>query len=155
MRIEERVSGKTHEIEIVPVIPLDYQEISKSRFWFNWNEETNNEVYKLRIKETKDILGLISFESIHRESRIEIRLLAVSRENRGENKKFDHIAGNLIAFACIRATTLFGEWACVSLTPKTLLINHYMKKYKMLQAGRSLFVDGLELIELIKRYDHG
>jgi hypothetical protein len=35
------------------------------------------------------------------------------------------------------------------------LINHYMKKYKMLQAGRSLFVDGLELIELIKRYDHG
>jgi hypothetical protein len=142
-------------IEIVPVIPLDYQEISKSRFWFNWNEEILNEVYKLRIKETKDILGLISLESIQRESRIEIRLLAVSRENRGENKKFDHIAGNLIAFACIRATTLFGEWACVSLTPKTLLINHYMKKYKMLQAGRSLFVDGLELIELIKRYDHG
>ncbi len=155
MRIEERVSGKTHEIEIVPVIPLDYQEISKPRFWFNWNEETSNEVYKLRIEETKDILGLISLESIQRESRIEIRLLAVSRENRGENKKFDHIAGNLIAFACIRATTLFGEWACVSLTPKTLLINHYMKKYKMLQAGRSLFVDGLELIELIKRYDHG
>jgi hypothetical protein len=155
MRIEERVSGKTHEIEIVPVIPLDYQEISKSRFWFNWNEEILNEVYKLRIKETKDILGLISLEIIQRESRIEIRLLAVSRENRGENKKFDHIAGNLIAFACIRATTLFGEWACVSLTPKTLLINHYMKKYKMLQAGRSLFVDGLELIELIKRYDHG
>lgn len=116
--------------------------------------ERDYDVYKLRIRGTDDILGLVSLETLHEESRIEIRLLAVSKENRGMHKKYEHIAGNLIAFACIISVKLFGEWACVSLVPKTKLIDHYMTKYSMLQAGKSLFLDGRELIELIKRYDY-
>lgn len=52
MRIEDRISGKAHDIEAVPVISLDYQQISTSRFRFNWEEEKG-----------KDILGLMSLES--------------------------------------------------------------------------------------------
>ncbi len=154
MRIREDISGETHEIEIIPVLADEYQGITKSRFWFEWKEELSYEVYKLRKKETKGILGLISLDSHSEESRIEIRLLAVSKENRGRNKSFEHIAGNLIAFACIKAITLYGEWACISLIPKTKLADHYIREYGIIQAGRSLFLDGAELIELIGRYDY-
>lgn len=153
MWIEEMSTKKTLSIEIIPVNTDDYLTITESQFWFNWEKERAFDVYKLRIR-SHNILGLLSLKCHPEESRIEIRLLAVSKENRGRKKKFDHVAGNLIAFACIKAITLFGEWACVSLVPKTQLINHYMMKYEMVQAGQSLFTDGRELIKLIRRSDH-
>lgn len=154
MNVKERLSGKTHEIEILPVVEEDFKLITKSRFWFNWKKERKYDVFKLQIKGSEDILGLISLESFIDESRIEVRLLAVSKENRGRYKRYENVVGNLIAFACIQSVKIFGEWACVSLIPKTKLINHYIKNYSMLQAGRSLFLDGSELISLINTYDH-
>jgi len=152
--IVDRESGKSLEIEIVPVQQKDYKSITKTRFWFNWKDEKNYEVYKLGIKGMDEILGLMSLESHINESRIEIRLLAVSKENRGRRKQYNDIAGDLIAFACIESIKKFGEWACVSLIPKTELIEHYMTKYAMLPAGKSLFLDSKELIQLINKYDH-
>ena len=154
MLIVERTSGVSHKIEIAPVNEEDYKSITKSRFWFNWKEEVKYDVFKLQIKGTDEILGLISLERFADESRVEIRLLAVSKENRGKNKNYDFIVGNLIAFAGIESIKLFGEWACVSLIPKTKLIDHYKEQYYMKQAGKSLFLDGYELIRLIKNYDH-
>lgn len=140
-------------MEIVPIEPKDYSQITKTRFWFDWSEERDHDVYKLRIIDSDDILGLVSLEVFADESRIEIRLLAVSKENRGKEKKYEHITGNLIAFAGIQSLKLFGEWACISLVPKTKLRDYYREKYLMLEAGRSLFLDGGELIEIIKRYE--
>lgn len=154
MEIVSLKTGESHGIEIIRVRAEDYKSIGKSRFWFHWSEEMEFEVYKLRIKGTRDILGLISLEMHPRESRVEIRLLAVSKENRGRNKKYDRIAGNLIAFSCKKALTHYGEWACISLMPKTLLLSHYQNKYGLIKAGRSLIADGRVLIELIKRYGH-
>lgn len=153
MRITERLSKKSHIVEIIPVNQDDYKFITKKRFWFNWKEEKDQDVYKIQIVGTDDILGLMSLETFSNESRIEIRLLAVSKENRGNIKKYNHIIGNLIAFACIKALSLFGEFACISLIPKTQLIDHYKEEYLMLEAGNSLFLDGIELIQIIKRYD--
>lgn len=154
MEIVSLKTGESHRIEIIPLKADDYKSLSKSRFWFNWGEERTFDVFKLRITGRRDILGLISLQMHPRESRVEIRLFAVSREYRGRNKKYDHVAGNLIAFACKRALTLYGEWACISLLPKTLLINHYESKYGLTRAGRSLIAEGRELIELLRSYDH-
>jgi hypothetical protein len=137
MTVVDVRTGESYEISISPVTKTEYGSLSKQQFWFNWKAEIDFDVFKLRIKGSDDILGLISLESIESESRIEIRLLAVSKENRGKNKKFDKIAGNLIAFAGIQAIKKFGEWACISLVPKTELIEHYQVKYFMIQAGRS------------------
>ena len=100
-----------------------------------------------------EILGLMSLDTFESESRIEIRLLAVSKENRGKNKKYQRITGNLITFACQQAVKFFGEMACVSLIPKTQLIAHYCKSYYVIPAGKSLFIDGKELVQLITDYD--
>ncbi|WP_445735497.1 N-acetyltransferase [Mariniflexile sp.] len=148
-------SGKTHKVEIISVVEQDFSSITKTRYWFHWKEEKDNNIYKIQIKGENDILGLVSLEIFESESRISIRLLAVSKENRGKNKKYDNIVGCLIAFAGKQSIKLFGEWACISLIPKTTLAEHYKKGYLMLEAGKSLFLDGMELIKLIRKYDHG
>jgi hypothetical protein len=154
MIVVELKTGLNKEIDITPVDQLDYKLITKSRFWFDWKEERTNDVYKLCLKGIDDILGLVSLDIFPGESRIEIRLLSVSKENRGKDKQYDRVAGNLIAFSCMEAIKRFGAMACISLIPKTELIQHYMDKYDMLPAGNSLFLDGNELLQLIKNYDH-
>jgi hypothetical protein len=154
MVIVDSKSGVLKEVDITRVEQVDYKRITKSRFWFDWKEEKPCNVSKLCLKGTDDILGLVSLDVFPSESRIEIRLLAVSIENRGKAKNFSRIAGNLIAFACIESIKNFGEMACISLVPKTELIQHYIDGYGMLPAGKSLFLDGNELLQLIKNYDH-
>ncbi|RZK66568.1 MAG: hypothetical protein EOO85_26675, partial [Pedobacter sp.] len=75
------------------------------------------------------------------EERIDIALLAVSLENIGKEKKFDRIAGTLIAFACKEAIRNYNwQFPCVSLIPKTEIKTHYIKKYGMLDGGRQLYL---------------
>ncbi|WP_416865896.1 MAG: N-acetyltransferase [Imperialibacter sp.] len=155
MFVENLQTKEKVEVRIARLERGEYKGITEARFWFDWKAERGFDVYKLCTRNTGDILGLMSLEVIPAESRIEIRLLAVSKENRGSTKVYDHITGNLIAFAGIQATKLFGDLACISLVPKTELIRHYMETYAMLQAGRSLFLDGRELLDLIAKYDHG
>ena len=154
MIIEEVKTGHILNVEIVPVADIDYGTITKKRFWFDWKGEKGKNVYKLQIEETDEILGLMSIVDIKKESRIEIRLLAVSAENRGAGKKYEGIIGNLIAFASQCSLRLYGELACVSLVPKTELVQHYIDKYDMFEAGVSLCLDGRELINLVNTYDH-
>lgn len=153
MYIVERKTGQRQTIEIVAVDPEDYKKFTKSIFWFDWKEEIVFDVYKLQTVNSNEILALISLETFVQESRIEIRLLAASRENRGQGKKYERLIGNLIAFACKEAIKMFGHLACVSLIPKTILTDYYKNEYGMLEAGRSLFLDGKDLLEIIKRFD--
>ena len=154
MVIEEVKTGNILNVEIVPVADRDYVRITKKRFWFDWKEEKGHNVYKLQIQGTDEILGLMSIVDIKKESRIEIRLLAVSAENRGAGKTYEHIIGDLIAFASKYSLRLYGELACVSLIPKTEIVQHYIDRYDMFKAGISLCLDGRELINLINTYDH-
>ena len=78
----------------------------------------------------------------------------VSKENRGTRGQYLNIAGDLIAYAAHQAHQAYGEWACISLVPKTELINHYMNEYSFRRAGTSLYLDGTGLVELINRFNH-
>ncbi|MEO4004329.1 N-acetyltransferase [Flavobacterium sp. CAU 1735] len=140
------------EISIERVTDQDYKKITKARFFFNWKTERQNCVYKLRILESEVILGLISLTHYPEESRIEINLLAVSKENRGKEKQYDDIAGNLIGFACKEAVNHYAEIACVSLIPKTKLKKHYITKYGMEDAGKHICLEGLALFRIIEKY---
>lgn len=139
---------------IDPVDAKDYKGISKARYFFNWNLEKDYRVYKLCQKGQTDILGLMSLAFIDAEYRVEIRLLALLKENVGKDKLISRIAGNLFAFAARLSITMFGQMAAISLVPKTDLGQHYMDAYDFEQAGRSLFIEGSRLFDLLKRYDH-
>lgn len=154
MIVVNTTTGKRHKVVIGKVESSDYQNITKTRYFFDWKKEKTNEVYKLRIVGSKDILGLISAERIPEEWRIHIRLLTVSKENRGGNKEYENIAGNLITFIAKIAIREYGELACVSLKPKRTIARHYIDKYGMNITGMTLSVEIEEILELISTYDH-
>lgn len=146
---------KTVELKKIIVERLqdsDYKKITKSKYHFSWKNQKKNDVYKLRLIEREEILGLMSLKVYIDELRIEIVLLACSIENTGKNKIFDRIAGNLIAFACREAIKLFGVDACVSLIPKTELKKYYMGQYGMLDAGRQIYLASNSLFNLLNKY---
>lgn len=150
--IEHRLTSVESNAHITSVAKEDYNKITEERYWFNWKAETGYDVYKICKSGSSDILGLISLDKHPEESRIEIRLLAVSKENRGKERIFNKIVGNLIAYACYMAMEKYGILSCVSLKPKTILITHYMSKYGFKSAGMRLYIDGERMQDLIERY---
>jgi hypothetical protein len=108
----------------------------------------------LIIKGQNDILGLVSIERIPSEWRVHIRLLTVSNENVGVNKRFENIAGNLISYVAKIAVADFGELACVSLRSKSSIAKHYIDKYKMNITGMTLSLEVPEIINLINQFDN-
>lgn len=154
MKIVDTSTGEMHSADIFPVEPDDFKMLRKNRYFFDWEIEKNQEVYKLQIKGSSDILGLISIERIPQEWRVHIRLLTVSSENKGSEKKYDRITGNLITYVAKIAIREFGELACVSLRPKSQIIRHYIEKYHMNKTGMTLSIEVPQIIDLINLYDN-
>jgi len=154
MKIIEVSTGKKHPVEVVAIEPADFKLLRKDRYFFNWTIERGQEVYKLQIIGSRDILGLVSVERIPEEWRIHIRLLTVSKENKGSTKIYDNIAGNLITHIAKIAVLEYAELACVSLKPKTQLAKHYIDKYNMNITGITLSIEVPEILDLINLYDN-
>ena len=154
MNIVEVSTVKIIPVEVVPIDSRDYKILAPNRYYFDWNKEKTHEVYKLIESDAKDILGLVSIEKFPVEWRVHIRLLTVSKENMGRTKKYDKIAGNLIAHVAKIALAEYGVLACVSLRPKSQLIKHYMTKYNMNMTGMTLSLEVPEIFNLINLYDH-
>ena len=154
MNVIETSSGNSHIVEINPVEDGDYKTLSKSRFFFDWKKEKAYEIYKLQLSGTSEILGIISLEKIPEEWRVHIRLLTVSKDNRGKEKQYDGIAGNLIAYAARIAVKEYAEYACVALRPKSQIAQHYIDKYNMKLTGMTLSIEVPEILDLINQYDH-
>ncbi len=154
MTIIETSTGKNYQVEIVTVEDIDYKTLGKDQYYFNWRIEKNYEVYKLRIVGSNEILGLVSLERILNEWRVHIRLLTVSVENSGKRKKYDRIAGNLIAHAAKIAVSEYAELACVSLRPKSQIAQHYIDKYNMSATSLTLSIQVPEILDLVNLYDY-
>ena len=129
----------------------DFKLITKSRYFFNWKKEKGKTVYKLLITGSDEILGLMTLESIPGEMLFEITLLATGKGNCGNEKQYEGIAENLIAYACREAVSQYGEDACVSLFPKTKLRPHYIAQYGMEEAGKQVFLAGPALFKLLQK----
>ena len=155
MHVVEVATGRVLDVEVLSVESSDYSRITKSRYFFNWKKEREEEVYKLQIVGSNDILGLISIERIPDEWRIHVRLLTVSIENKGKNRIYERIIGNLLTFVGKIAIREYAELACVSLKPKSRIAQHYVDKYHMNITGMTLSIELREILRLIAEYDHG
>lgn len=153
MYIIQVSSGACRKVVINRVEPLDFAKITRKRYFFNWKSLNQTAtIYKLQIEGEEDILGVMALVDYPSENRIEIKLLACSIENKGKNKKHERIAGCLIACACRLSADKYTDYACVSLLPKTTLINHYKQKYNMAWGGWQLYLEGDQLHNLLKEY---
>ncbi len=123
--IENIFSGDRFDTEISTVSST---EIKKSNWLFDWKSETKNssrQVFKLTIKDNpKVIQGLMSLEV--RQGHIFLHLIENAVFNRGQNKIYVGVAGNLFAYACKLAFE-HGFDGYVSFVTKTNLREHYSK----------------------------
>jgi hypothetical protein len=138
--------------EIVAISETELSDIlEEDNFEFDWQQETDYDLYALRVLDNKNTVGLMALKDVKDELRIEIILLESSKDNIGASKTYQNIAGCLIAWAC-RLAFIKGYYGFVSLIPKTRLIEHYKNAYGFEQFGRQLAVDTEQSHSLIKKY---
>ena len=126
--IENSVSGDVFQTEVSLFLKSDLLSINKKIGWeFNWRtefESSSKEIYKLTILNNQQVIqGLISisFEN----NFVFMNLLESAPFNRGKDKIYIGVPGNLVAFAC-KISFQRGYEGYVSFISKSKLINHYI-----------------------------
>ncbi len=127
------ISGEVFETEFNQV---SKKEIRKKDWLFDWNKELKykgNDVYKMTTVENKNIIqGLVSISSDN--NFIFVNLVESAKFNRGKEKLYEGVGGNMFAFACKTSKDL-GFGGFVSFISKTSLIEYYSR---ILGAQRAL-----------------
>jgi hypothetical protein len=121
------ISGDSFATEVSILTKKDLKNVTKKNGWnFNWSVEFNDEKseqYKLSIINNPNIIqGLlsISFEIDH----VFMNLLESAPFNIGQNKLYEGVSGNLVAYAC-KLSFQKGFDGYVAFTAKSQLIKHY------------------------------
>jgi len=153
MYIIDRITKRHHSVRILLIEKGDFNKLTVKRYSFNWKKLKDGfTIYKLCLMDDEDILGVIALINYPAEERTEIKLLAVSVENKGKDKRYERIAGCLLAFAGREAMRKYDKYPCLSLIPKTELKQHYISKYGMVDGGWQLFLEDMQLIHVINEY---
>ncbi|MBI9037535.1 MAG: hypothetical protein JEY97_05320 [Bacteroidales bacterium] len=140
--IKNTVSGDSFPTDISFITTSDLKTITKKKGWlFTWKSELKSpkkEIYKLTIVNNPSIIqGLISLEI--KSDHIYIHLIESAPFNKGKQKIYSGIHGNLVAFAC-KISFQRGHEGNVSFVSKTQLINHYVKSLGAIHFGGRLMI---------------
>jgi hypothetical protein len=152
--ITNRVSGDVFDTEVLKMTPSDWKNLKKKDWVFNWKKEStkpNRTVFKLIIEGNHEVIqGLVALENMH--GFVYLSLVESISYNKGANKLYEGVAGNLFAYAC-KVSDEFGFDGFVAFDAKTALINHYQKTLgATIAGGARMFIDEIAAYKLIERY---
>lgn len=152
--IENVISGEVFDTLIVQLKATDGKNIKKTEWTFNWHDELKDktkQVYKLTtISNPTIIQGLISLTD--KGDHIFMDLIESARFNKGKNKLYRGVAGNLVAFGCKMSFEKKDD-GIVSFIAKTQLVEHYEQTLgaKLFGSNR-MFIDTKEAFILTTTY---
>ncbi|HLO43244.1 MAG TPA: hypothetical protein VK175_02850 [Leadbetterella sp.] len=150
--IENAISGEFFDTIVHQI--SNSQIIKKTDWIFNWQAEIKDqtkEVYCLTTQNNQKIIqGLICI--MDKGDHIFMELIESAKFNKGENKLYKGVAGNLVAFAC--KTSFEKRYdGIVSFVAKTQLIHHYSETLgAKLFGGNRMFIDTKEAYILTTKY---
>jgi len=149
------LKNKLVETEIIP-IKKKYIPLKKDGWSFNWHQLSKNEnaqSYVLKLKSSKEKVEGALFLKIE-ENMLIMDVLEVAPHNIGSNKRYDYVAGSLIAYACRESFKLEGNYkGFLTFVSKTNLIDWYIEKYGAeLALGQRMFIDWENGKKLIEKY---
>ena len=153
--IENTYSGDSFDTELSLISKDDLRPVKKGNGWqFDWKyefEQSDRQVYKLTIKgNPKIIQGLISFSD--EKDHLFMHLIESAPFNKGKNKIYIGVPGNMVAFMCKNSWDK-GYEGFVSFISKTQLIEHYERTLGAIHVGgHKMVVFPKEALQLIKRY---
>lgn len=153
MFVEEIATGRRLEVVTRPVDARDLQGLGRG--WrFDWRAEIRRaEVFKLVAKGSpRAVLGLVSL--IRREDHVEVTLLEIGPDDVGAGKRFDRIAGRLLA-AAVRLSLALGFDGCLALDAKTRLIETFEGGYGFtrLRQSHRMLLEPPAAARLLARYE--
>jgi hypothetical protein len=139
---------------IVKLQSSDSKSLKKTEWAFNWQNELKDktkQVYKLTTSINPSVIhGLISLTD--KGDHIFMDLIESAKFNRGKNKLYRGVAGNLVAFGCKMSFELNYD-GVVSFIAKTQLIAHYEQTLgAKLFGGNRMFIDTKEAFILTTKY---
>lgn len=153
--IENRITRDSFTTNIIHLTKADLKTVTKKNDWvFDWRYELNQperEVYKLTISENATVIqGLISLEI--KFDHVYMHLVESAPFNKGKNKVYSGVPGNLVAFAC-RLSFQRGFEGNISFISKTQLIDHYTETLGAFHAGgRIMIIETEAAIRLMNQY---
>ena len=137
------------------MISVNEHKLLKKDDWvFDWRKELKDPtklIYKLTIAENiKIIQGLISIED--RDDHVFMHLIESAKFNKGKQKVYYGVPGNLVASAC-KLSDEKGYGGVVSFFAKTKLVDHYKSSLgARVLFGNQMIIDELNAQQLILRY---
>ena len=152
--IENASTGEVFDTEVVRLSVKDLKIILKSEWVFDWGKEIRDktkEVYKLTTSNNPTIIqGLLSIEDKH--DHIFMHLIESSKFNKGKDKVYFGVPGNLVAFAC-KVSLEKGYEGFLAFDAKTELIKHYQETLKATHfRGLRMFIEPKAAQRLISLY---
>lgn len=152
--IENTVSGDVFDTDIFQLLPGDIKLIKSVEWQFNWRDQfklNDRETYKLVIKDNPKIIqGLLSISD--QRDHIYMHLIESAKFNKGKNKIYTGVPGNLVAFAC-KVSFDKGYDGYLAFDAKTILIKHYQETlYATHFKGTKMMIETPAAIRLINKY---
>lgn len=153
--VKNIISGDSFQTQVSLLTKSDLPNITKKKNWvFDWKYELKQlerDVYKLTIiGNPNTIQGLISIEV--KEDHVYMHLVESSPFNKGKNKVYSGVPGNLVAFAC-KLSFQRGHDGNVAFISKTQLIDHYIKSLGAVHfGGRLMIITPIAAQKLIRKY---
>lgn len=153
--ITNSISGDSFPTEVSLLSKEDLKQVQMKNGWFfNWKEEHNlpdREVYKLTIVNNANIVQGITSLTVSTDN-VFLHLIENAPFNKGKEKLYEGVAGNLVAFAC-RLSFQRGSDGFVSFHSKTNLIDHYVKSLNAIHYGNQLMIINTEAaLRLVNKY---
>jgi hypothetical protein len=153
--IENAFSGDSFDTELSLISKEDLRYVKKGNGWqFDWKyeyDQTERHVFKLTIKgNPKVIQGLISFSD--EKDHLYMHLIESAPFNKGKNKIYIGVPGNMVAFLC-KESWDNGYEGFVSFISKTQLIEHYERTLGAVHiGGHKMVIFTKEALQLINKY---
>ena len=152
--IENALTGEVFDTAISRLSAKDSRNIKKADWLFDWKKElkdSTKEVYKLTTVNNLTIIqGLLSIED--KQDHIFMHLIESSNFNKGKNKVYLGVPGNLIAYACKVAFERSYQ-GFVAFDSKSALIKHYQQTLGATHfRGLRMFFETTAATKLVRQY---
>ena len=153
--IKNVVSGDNFQTNISRITKTDLKSITKKKGWlFNWKQELKKperDIYKLTIVNNQNIIqGLVSLEV--KLDHVYMHLVESSPFNKGKEKIYSGVPGNLVAYAC-KLSFQRGHEGNVAFVSKTQLIDHYIESLGAIHfGGRLMIITPNSALKLVNKY---
>jgi hypothetical protein len=152
--IENALTGEVFDTEVIRLERVDASHINETNWQFNWHNELKDktkEVYKLTTVNNPTIIqGLLSIED--KQDHIFMHLIESAKFNKGKNKVYFGVPGNLIAYAC-KVSFDKGYEGFLAFDAKSVLIKHYQESlYATHFRGLRMFIETSAALRLISKY---